>query len=204
MNPAIDFRLYVVTNRHLCAPRALSDVVREACDAGARAVQLREKDLTEDELGTLAAGLRDILSARGATLFVNQSHPLPGMENHGLHFPESIAIARPVPGAIIGASTHSRDSVQRAESAGADFITFGPVFDTPAKRRYGAPLGPDRLADVVAAVDIPVFAIGGVTPARVPACLDAGAYGVAVMGAIMAAADVVAVIRDYQHALGAL
>jgi thiamine-phosphate pyrophosphorylase len=204
MNPAIDFRLYVVAHRQLCAPRALPDVVREACDAGVRAVQLREKDLDGDELDALAATLHDILSTWGATLFVNQSHPLPAIENAGLHFPESIAITRPAPGVIVGASTHSRESAQRAARAGADFITFGPVYDTPAKRRYGAPQGLDRLAEITAAVDIPVFAIGGVGPQRVRACLDAGAYGVAVMGAVMTADDVAAVVHDFEHTLGAL
>jgi len=204
MNPAIDFRLYVVTHRHLCAPRALTDVVCDACDAGVRAVQLREKDLGGDELGALAATLHDILSARDATLFINQSHAVPGVENSGLHFPESLAITRPGPGVIVGASTHSRESAQRAARDGADFITFGPVYETPAKRRYGEPQGLDRLAEVAAAVDLPVFAVGGVTPERTRACLDAGARGVAVMAAVMAADEVAAVVRDFEKVLGAL
>src|SRR5205085_2733735 len=87
----------------------------------------------------------------------------------------------------IGASTHSRDEAVTAAAEGADWIVFGPVYDTPSKRRYGAPRGLQALADVVAAVRLPVIAIGGITPERIPEVRRAGAHGVAVISALLTA-----------------
>lgn len=201
MKPAIDFRLYLVTDRQLCAPRRLDDVVREACAAGVRAVEMREKDLDARDIDKLARKLAKVTDEFGATLFINQEHPTDAVKGAGLHFPESVAIVRPGPGILVGASTHSHKSADTARAAGADFVTFGPVFETPAKVRYGPPQGLERLAEIVEAVNVPVFAIGGVTPERVRACVDAGAYGIAVMGGIMAAENVAAVVHRYEKAL---
>lgn len=202
----IDFRLYLVTDRLQCAPRALSDVVREACAAGVRAVQLREKDLDAGAIDSLHAELSAITREYGATLFVNHAHPV--AEPAGIHYPEVIPIPE---GALarraevpVGASTHSLDAAVEAARRGADFVTFGPVFETPAKLKYGAPQGLERLREVARACDVPVFAIGGVTAERAAQCVDAGARGVAVMGAIMAAEDVGNTVRAYENALGGL
>ena len=80
---------------------------------------------------------------------------------------------------LLGVSCHSLESAKTAESAGADYIFFGPIFPTPSKARYGQPQGLDRLAEVSRAISIPVLAIGGITADNAPACLDSGASGIA-------------------------
>ena len=80
---------------------------------------------------------------------------------------------------LIGASCHSVQSAQAAAAAGADYIIFGPVFDTPSKAKFGAPQGVERLREVCAAVQIPVLAIGGIDASNAAECFGAGASGVA-------------------------
>jgi len=206
----IDFRLYLVTDRRLAPARALDDAVADACRAGVRAVQLREKDLDAKSLFELALGLRRIASSSGAAFFVNDRADIArAARAAGLHCPEDgfpPEVARRILGerAIIGVSTHSLEAALDAEEHGADFITFGPVFETPSKFRYGAPQGLQKLRSVAAAAKIPVFAIGGVTSARAKICLDHGARGVAVVSAILGASDVGRAVGDFEKAMGGL
>jgi thiamine-phosphate pyrophosphorylase len=90
---------------------------------------------------------------------------------------------------IIGYSAHSRDEVVRAEADGADFATFGPVYYTPSKAAYGAPCGVGKLAAAVAAVKIPLFGLGGITPTTLPEVLSSGCTGIALISAILTAID---------------
>jgi thiamine-phosphate pyrophosphorylase len=89
----------------------------------------------------------------------------------------------------IGASVHSLEDAVDAELKGADWVTFGPVYETPSKRPYGPPQGLERLAAVTRGLRIPVIAIGGITPERVREVRQAGARGIAVISGILAAAS---------------
>lgn len=213
----IDFRFYLVTDRMQCAPKSLASVVHDAVVTGVHAVQLREKDLPETDLVTSATRLLDVMQPKGAKLLVNVSPFVeddtamllaasPGVD--GFHVPDDVKLLahfRSIfPTHVLGASAHSPDGVRAARDAGADFVCFGPVFETPSKKRHGSPQGIEKLAAACAGANIPVFAIGGVTPDNARSCLDAGAHGVAAVGAIMTATSVRTAVRRFQEALGEL
>jgi thiamine-phosphate pyrophosphorylase len=90
----------------------------------------------------------------------------------------------------IGVSCHSLEEVQRAEAEGADFAVLGPVYDTPSKRRYGAPLGLDYFKKVKEKTSLPLFAIGGVSQSSLREVFAAGADGVAMISTIVSAKEV--------------
>jgi thiamine-phosphate pyrophosphorylase len=206
----IDFRLYLVTDRRLPKTRSLEDAVDDACRAGVRAVQVREKDLDARSLYDLAARLRRVTTSREAVLLVNDRADIAvAVGADGVHCPEDgfpPPLARRLAGdrAFVGVSTHSLERALEAERGGADFVTFGPVFETPTKMKYGAPQGLGMLKNVTARVGIPVFAIGGISPERARTCVQHGAWGVAVVSAILASTDIAQTVREFGKTLGAL
>lgn len=203
-------RLCLVTDRAQTRGRPLPDVVAEALAAGVRLVQLRDRDLSARERHALASALQALCAAHGARLLVNDRVDIAlAVGAAGVHLPADSFDPRDArrllgPGALIGVSTHSVDEVAAAAAAGADLVVFGPVYDTPAKRRYGPPLGPDALrAAAAVAGSVPIFAIGGMTPERVAAVRAAGAHGVAAVAGLVAAPDVHAAVRAFDAALAA-
>jgi thiamine-phosphate pyrophosphorylase len=213
----INFRFYLVTDRKQCAPRSLQTVVREACDAGTKVVQLREKDLKPKELEEYLARILAITRERDTKLLLNRIEPIEEAEDaflaasldvDGFHFPEGLTFPHELrarfPKLLVGMSTHSPAAAVAAAAEGASLITFGPVFETPSKKIYGEPQGLDALAKVASSVSVPVFAIGGVTPENTADCIAAGAHGVAAVGAVMKAKNVTDVIGRFQSTLGSL
>jgi thiamine-phosphate pyrophosphorylase len=201
------FSLYLVTDRAV-ARRPLLEVVEECLGAGLRAVQLREKDLALRDLLGLATSLRDVTRSHGARLLINDRADV--AQAVGADGVQRTHDSLPVPAlrdilrdrGLIGASVHSAGEACQAAQDGADFLVFGPVYDTPSKRRYGPPQGLSSLARVTAAVDRPVLAIGGITPARVAEVLGHGAAGVAVISAILGAERPAEATKTFLEALG--
>jgi thiamine-phosphate pyrophosphorylase len=205
----IDFKLYLVSNRALCASETLETVVDQACGAGIRAVQLREKDLSGRALHRLALRMRQITRHRASRLFINDRADIAlGVGADGIHCPENglpVRVARRVcPEALVGASAHSLERAAEAGAAGADFVLFGPVFHTPSKASFGEPLGLEALSVVARDAGVPVFAIGGITPEKAPLCLEKGAAGVGVVSAILSARDVPEAVEAFRRSLGEL
>jgi thiamine-phosphate pyrophosphorylase len=198
--------LYLITDRSQTLGRPLLDVVKIALEGGVRMIQLREKDLSGKELFNLARELRLLTREYGARLLLNDRVDIAiAVEADGVHLGHqsfSVNDARqafesssliPHPSSfrpIIGVSTHSMEEALHAQSDGADFITFGPVYFTPSKAAYGQPVGADKLKEVAAAVNIPIYALGGIRRGNIEDVLNAQVYGVAMISAIMAADDV--------------
>ena len=178
----------------------------EAVAAGVRWVHLRDHTAPASQFSTAAAALVDRLRAvrPDVRISVNTRIALAGPLGLGVHVgrrgptPET-ARRRLGAGVLIGYSAHSAEAGGRAAAAAADYLFFSPVFETVSKPgRAGA--GLDALAACCRAAPCPVFALGGVTPERVPHCLDAGAYGVAVLSGILAARDPAGAARRYLSA----
>ncbi|MBI3812653.1 MAG: thiamine phosphate synthase [Nitrospirae bacterium] len=189
----IDFDLILVTDRHQTASRPLDAVAREALSGGVRAVQLREKDLPARELLRWAETLRSLTREFGARLLINdQVDVCMTVGADGVHLR---ADSLPIPAVrrilgperLIGQSVHSASEALEAQRAGADFIVLGPVYDTPSKRAMGKPLGLSGIRSSSVQIAIPVFAIGGIRSDRIQDVIRSGAYGVAVITAILQA-----------------
>jgi len=93
------------------------------------------------------------------------------------------------PSKLVGISCHSLADLLEAVAGGVDFVVLGPIFETSSKRPYGPPLGSGILREARALTSLPLVAIGGITPARTPEVVAAGADGVAAISAVMAAPD---------------
>ena len=149
-------------------------------------VQIREKKLSTKELLTLALKARKIELPEGTFLLMNERVDLAlAASLDGVHLPENACSAKVLrtlaPKLIYGCSVHSPSALRIAEEAGADYLLFGPVFDTPSKRIYGAPQGLEKLGALCQATSLPVFALGGITKKNAGLCMAKGAYGIAAL-----------------------
>ena len=149
-------------------------------------IQVREKALTTKALYELARSATELTRNSATKLLVNDRADVAAAAGaDGVHL---TARSLPVPVVrrsfghdfLIGVSTHSLDEARAARDAGADFAVSGPVFETPAKERYGPPVGLEQLKHVCAELEpFPIFAIGGITEDNFVDCLRAGAQGIA-------------------------
>ena len=204
-----ELRLCLVTDRTLTRGRELASVVGDCLAAGLPAVQVREKDLGAADLAFLCRRIRGLTRDTQALLIVNDrvDVALAVGADAVQRTATSLTVEdiRRIVGERlrIGASVHSLPEALEAELQGADWLVFGPVYDTPSKRVYGPPQGLDRLARVTRAVRLPVLAIGGITPERVREVRRAGARGVAVVSAILDADSPADATRRFLDALAA-
>ena len=202
-----ELSLCLVTDRTQTGGRDLVAVVGECLAAGLPTVQVREKDLGAGDLALLGRRLVTLTRDARAMLVVNDRVDVAlavGADAvQRTHTSLTVEDIREVAGRRlrIGVSVHSLEDAVDAELKGADWVTYGPVYDTPSKRPYGAPQGVDRLATVARGLRIPVVAIGGITPERVKECRAAGARGVAAISSILAADSPAAATRRFLDAL---
>jgi thiamine-phosphate pyrophosphorylase len=182
--------LLLITDRRAAA-RPLEDVVAAALRGGCRWLSLREKDLAPAERLALLGRIVALARPFGATVTVHGDIVVAERAD-GVHLPAggSPAEARARLGkrALIGLSVHSAPEAASTAPA-ADYVTLSPLFASISKPGYGPALGVHGLARAVATARVPIVALGGVTADNLVACLAAGAAGVAVVGAVMAAAD---------------
>jgi thiamine-phosphate pyrophosphorylase len=170
-------------------PHTISDTlrfVRAAVEAEVTLLQIREKSLPARVLYELVTRAAEITRDSKTRLLVNDRADIARAAGaDGVHLTSQSLPARVVrdmfgPEFLIGVSTHSLDEARAARDGGADFVVFGPVFETESKRGFGAPQGLDKLRKVADELrGFPVLAIGGISLENAGACFDAGASGVA-------------------------
>jgi len=184
--------------------------IQTAAAAGVDWIQIREKDLPGRELLRLARGAVEAGSAR---IIVNDRLDVAlAAGAAGVHLGRESVPAAEVArwrragnapaGFLAGVSCHSLEDAKEAETAGADYIFFGPVFETPSKAVFGAPQGTAALAEVCAAIRLPVIAIGGINEKNAQDCLRAGAAGIAAIRLFQEPADAAALQRIVERLHG--
>lgn len=190
--PPDSLSLILITDRNLCKQPFLN-AVQLALNGGVKTVQLREKGLTTHELYSLACELRKITLDFNANLIINDRVDIAlAVKADGVHLGwQSLPfhITRKLLGheKLIGISTHSRKEALQARDYGVDYITFGPVFDTPSKAGILKATGTEEIQNLKTEVKIPLIALGGINEKNVESVLAGGADGIAVISSIMCA-----------------
>lgn len=188
--PPVNLSLVLITDRNLCKQPFLN-TVQLALKGGVTTVQIREKGLTTHEFYSLARELRKITSDFKAILIINDRVDIAlAVEADGVHLgwqslPFPVVRRLVSDERLIGVSTHNREEALQAQSWGADYITFGPVFDTPSKAGFLKPTGVEEIQKLKKEIHIPVVALGGIKKNHVESVLQSGADGIAVISSIM-------------------
>jgi len=199
--------LHVLTDPALVRGRPLEELVEGVLAGGADVIQLRDKQASPEEIRAQAIVLLPIVRAAGARLLVNDHWEIArDVGADGVHLGATDAPVAVVRGVCprpfrIGASARTIDAARRAAADGADYLGTGPVHGTASKADAPGAIGLARLSDVAAAVAVPVIGIGGITDGNAADVVRAGAAGVAVLSAVMAADDPAAAARALRRAL---
>ena len=200
-------RLLVVTDRHQTKGRPLVPLLQRVLAVGISMVQLRERDLSAKELVAFVREVQAVTASPRSQLLINDRIDVAlALEGIGIHLRSNslpVSVARQLLGSgrLLGVSVHGVEEARQAESQGADYIVLGPIYETPSKQMFGPPLGIHILEKACSLVRIPIFGIGGVTAARAREMRRAGAFGAAVITAILGADDVESATRELLDAV---
>jgi thiamine-phosphate pyrophosphorylase len=194
--------LYVITDDQLSGQHLLTHV-QQALAGGARLVQYRSKSGSEAAREHTARAVLELCRARRVPLLINDDAALAArIGADGVHLGQddgrvSATRKRLGSGAIIGVTCHtSLQLAQAAEAEGASYVAFGRFFDSPTKPE-APPADISILREARAALDIPICAIGGITPDNAPALLEAGADMLAVIHGVFGQPDIRAAAEHY-------
>lgn len=199
-------RVLLVADAEAAGERPLQALVEAALKGGIRAVQLRAKAWAAGRTLETARSLRALTAAHGALLFVNDRLDVALLSGaDGAHLGDDdlpLPLARRIspPGFLLGRSAVTLDELRRAREEGADHAGAGPVFGTASKADAGAAIGVEAVRAAAAAGLLPVLGIGGITAGNAREVLDAGAAGVAVISAVLGAAEAEKAARELVHA----
>lgn len=191
-------KLYVVLDRELLIGKDLVETAKALIDAGVDIIQYRDKISTKEEILKNATELRKL----DFPLIIND-YPFIAREVDalGVHLGQQdmdIKSARKIVGnKAIGKSTHNLNEALQAQMEGADYIGIGPVFPTNTKKGV-APIGLDVLRKVAEYIDIPAFAIGGITLENIDSVLETGIERVAIASAILCSEDIKKAVKEFK------
>jgi thiamine-phosphate pyrophosphorylase len=176
---------YYITDRHTSS-RPVLDQIRIAIEAGVDYVQIREKDLSSRELFDLAVSARTLAQKHDTAILINDRLDIALAAGlNGIHLGQRsitpAVIRTRVSGEdfLIGLSIHSLEELQKALGQGVSYVTFGPVFFTSSKAKYGPSVGTEKLREACRFSPVPIFALGGINRENYSECLKMGAAGIA-------------------------
>ena len=198
----------MVTDAGLSRGRSLPRIVEAAIHGGVTVVQYREKNASTRRMIEEATELCRLCHAANVPFIVNDRLDVAlAVDADGVHIGQDdmpVTIARRLlgRGKILGVSAGSTEEARKAVEDGADYIGASPVFSTPTKPDAPPPLGIEGLRRITRSVGIPVVAIGGINEGNAAAIMEAGAAGIAVVSAIVAAEDVEAAARTLRAVVG--
>lgn len=188
--------LYAIIDNSIRPDFSNIEIAKRVLSGGARVIQLRGKGLSSKELLSQAREIRELAKNSGAIFIVNDRADIALLSDaDGVHLGQDdlpIVEARKILGKekLIGISTHSLEQAIKAGSEGADYIGFGPIFETKTKANAEEAKGLIPLREIKKKVTIPVIAIGGITLEKLKDVMDAGADGAAAISAIIKAEDI--------------
>ena len=213
MKPLPECRLYTFIDTTFFHGRSPADLAQQLCDGGSDLIQLRAKNIAKDDVRRMAAEILPVTRKAGVRLVINDYLAIAlelsaeschlGQEDFfeaGHHHVSELRAGRTAP--LIGLSTHSPQDAARAVAAGADYLGVGPVFPTGTKPEAQA-VTLDYVRWAAQHISIPWFAIGGINLNNLDQVLDAGAWGVCAVSAILNAPDVARACREFRTRLEA-
>lgn len=202
-------RMMVITSCDAKRGRGHEDVARAALDAGCRAVQLRDKRMSDRDFAEVALRIRRACRERGALFLVNDRVDVAfAVHSDGVHLGVDdfdVAIARKLlpPGSLVGFSPESISGAGEAVKRGADYLGVGPVFPSLSKPDAGEPIGVDGLSAYCREGLAPVIGVGGINASNAARVMKAGAAGAAVSSVVARANDMEAAAREVLESLSA-
>lgn len=194
--------VYVITDAGLSHGRSHVQVVTEAVRGGATVIQLREKYASTRQMVEIGRTLRDITRDAGVLFIVNDRVDVAmAVDADGVHLGQddmSADVARRLigPNKVVGVSAATVEEALQAVRDGADYLGVGAIYATSSKADAGAAVGPARLSQIKAAVDLPLVAIGGISMHNAAETILYGADGVAVISAVVSASDIAQATRS--------
>jgi thiamine-phosphate pyrophosphorylase len=205
--------VYAITARQLLAHQSTSpdltflmEFADRALAAGVDLVQVRERDLPPRDVFIVTEAVAKAAREKRACALVNDRADIAASAGAGVHLTTrslTVDVVRSAFSAdmLVGVSTHTLEEAKAAQQGEADFVVFGPVFETASKKVYGEPVGIEALRRVVSCLTIPVVALGGINTSNFREALDVGAAGVAGISMFTETQDIrtlVAAIKGYR------
>ena len=203
--------VYLITDRRLLPHQSLSPDLKSlikfaenALAAGVDMVQIRERDLRHRDLLIVTEGIAESARSEFACVLVNDRADIALSAKCGVHLTTRSLTVEVIREAfpsdmLVGVSTHTSEEADSAQQGGADFVVFGPVFETASKKEYGEPVGLEALRQVANDLSIPVIALGGIKATNFRDALDAGASGIAGISMFTEAPDLSALVASIKE-----
>ena len=201
--------LYAVTDRSWLGTESLYSQVKKAIDGGITFVQLREKELAQEAFYKEALEIQALCREKNIPFVINDNVALAKkIDADGVHVGQEDMEAGDVrsllgPDKIIGVSAHSVEEALLAEKRGADYLGVGAAFSTNSKKDVSC-ISHETIRDICQAVQIPVFAIGGINETNIEELKGTGICGVAVISAIFAKKDITGAARTLRDQVDTL